>query len=229
MVKWVAGEEPLEKGGRRKENDNQFVPSPCSSGLRLCLWRRHRISGWGALRGLHLLPASSLLAVLTPMLPQRRIAYAQGYLALGMVAEAAAELGQLPAGDAQRPEALAVRLAILHEQEKWNEVRDLARELVSHTPGEPALWVSWAYATRRAESLYAAEQILLNAERHHPTEATIQFNLGCYACQRGDLPTARTRVDRAIALDAKFAQLAATDPDLAPLRAAGTTDCQPSA
>lgn len=163
------------------------------------------------------------------MLPQRRIAYAQGYLALGMVAEAAAELGQLTPLDAQRPEALAVRLAVLHEQEKWNEVRDLARELVSNTPTEPALWVSWAYATRRAESIEAAEKILRDAESHHPTEPTIQFNLGCYACQRGDLVTARSRVDRAIALDTKFKQLAATDPDLAPLRAAGTTDCQPSA
>jgi hypothetical protein len=66
------------------------------------------IVGPSPLRGLHLLAASSLLALLTPMLPQRRIAYAQGYLALGMVAEAAAELGQLTPLDAQRPEALAV-------------------------------------------------------------------------------------------------------------------------
>ena len=163
------------------------------------------------------------------MLPLRRISYAQGYLALGMVAEAAAELERLPPADAQRPEALAVRLAVLHEQEKWNEVRDLARELVGHTPTEPALWVSWAYATRRAESLEAAEKILREAAVHHPGEATIQFNLGCYACLRGDLKLARAHVDRAIALDAKFAQLAATDPDLASLRAAGSTDCQPGA
>ena len=163
------------------------------------------------------------------MHPQRHISYAQGYLALGMVAEAAAELERLPAGDAQRPEAQAVRLAILHEQEKWADVRDLARELVHHTPADPALWVTWAYATRRAESLEAAEMILREAETQHPGEPTIQFNLGCYACQRGDLISARAYVDRAIALDSKFEQLAATDPDLAPLRATGTTDCQPSA
>ena len=162
------------------------------------------------------------------MFPKRRISHAQGYLALGMVAEAAAELAKLPAEDAERPEALAVRLAVLHEQQKWIEVRDLSRAMVTRTPGEPALWVSWAYATRRAESLEAAEKILRDAEAHHPTEPTIQFNLGCYACQRGDLVAARAHVDRAIALDAKFAELAATDPDLEPLRSAGTTDCQPS-
>ena len=162
------------------------------------------------------------------MFPKRRISHAQGYLALGMVAEAAAELEKLPAEDAERPEALAVRLAVLHEQQKWIEVRDLSRAMVTRTPGEPALWVSWAYATRRAESLEAAEKILRDAEAHHPTEPTIQFNLGCYACQRGDLVAARAHVDRAIALDPKFAELAATDPDLEPLRSAGTTDCQPS-
>ena len=174
-------------------------------------------------------PRASMVATSRSMLPQRRISFAQGYLALGMVAEAAAELEQLSPADAERPEATAVKLAILHEQKKWTEVRDLSRELVRRSPNEAALWVSWAYATRRAESLEAAEKILREAARQHPVEPTIQFNLGCYACQRGDLISARKHVDRAIALDAKFAKLAVTDPDLAPLRAAEATDCQPGA
>ena len=161
------------------------------------------------------------------MFPQRRLSFAQGYLALGMVAEAAAELEHLTGPEARTPEVMGVRLAVLHDQEKWPDVRDIARELIQHTPGEPALWIMWAYATRRAESLDAAEKILREAELLHPVEPTIQFNLGCYACQRGDLVSARARVDRAIALDAKFNALAATDPDLAPLRAMDSTDCQP--
>ena len=161
------------------------------------------------------------------MLPQRRISFAQGYLALGLVAEAAAELDHLSAADAERPEALAVRLALLHEQKKWVEVRDLSRELVRRTPSEAALWVSWAYATRRAESLEAAEKILRTAAERHPDDPTIQFNLGCYACLRGDLITARERVKRAIALEPRFAELARTDPDLMQLRSAGPTDCPP--
>lgn len=82
--------------------------------------------------------------------------------------------------------------------------------------------MTWAYATRRAESLTAAEKILLEAERLHPAEPTIQFNLGCYACQRGALAEARRRVARAIALDKKFIGAAASDPDLEPLRSAGS-------
>lgn len=164
------------------------------------------------------------------MLPKRRLSHAQGYLELGMIAEAAAELGHITGDFAESPEVVAVRLAILHEQQNWPAVRDAARDLVRRSPGDAGIWVTWAYATRRADSLPAAEKILLEAERQHPAEPTIQFNLGCYACQRGDLATARRRVDQAIALDRKFAELAATDPDLAPLRDSGaTTDCQPGA
>jgi len=152
------------------------------------------------------------------MFPKRRLSHAQGYLQLGMVAEAAAELDRVPAPANTELDYLTLRLAVLQEQKNWPALRDLARQVVERAPAEAAAWVTWAYATRRADSLEAAEHILLVAEVQHPNEPTIQFNLGCYACQRGDLATARERVDRAIALDPKFAPAAETDPDLAPLR-----------
>ena len=147
-----------------------------------------------------------------------------------MIAAAAAELDQITGEAAQSREVLAVRLALLHEQHDWPAVRDLAGELVRRDPGEAALWITWAYATRRAESLAAAETILLEAEKLHPIEATIHFNLGCYACQRGDMPTAKRRVDAAAGLDPKFIQIAETDPDLKALRLwRKQTDCQSGA
>ena len=153
------------------------------------------------------------------MLSKRRLSFAQGYLELGMVAEAAAELDRIPAAESDGLAVLSLRLAVLQEQKDWPALRDLARIVVTRAPDEAAAWVTWAYATRRANSLAEAERILLEAETQHPAEPTIQFNLGCYACQRGDLVTARTRVDKAIALEPKFATIAASDPDLAPLRA----------
>jgi hypothetical protein len=149
---------------------------------------------------------------------KRRLAHARGYLELDMVAEAAAELAFIPAPQNETTEVVAVRLAVLQEQKKWPELSALAGGFVRRAPDNAAAWVTWAYATRRADSLVAAEKILLEAEQHHPSEPTIQFNLGCYACQRGDLVTAQRRVERAIALDSKFAEAAAIDPDLAPLR-----------
>lgn len=152
------------------------------------------------------------------MLPKRLLSHARGYLELGMIAEAAAELDRIPAPQNDELDVLAVRLAILQELHDWPNLRDLARLVVMRAPEEAAAWVTWAYATRRADSLEEAERILLNAEIQHPGEATIQFNLGCYACQRGDLSAARQRVDRAIQLDPDFKKAAATDPDLEALR-----------
>ena len=149
---------------------------------------------------------------------KRRLSYAQGYLELGMVAEAAAELAQIPDAEREALAVIAVRLAVLQEQKNWPALCALAGDFVRRSPQEPAAWVTWAYATRRTDSLAAAERILLEAEQRHPSDPTIQFNLGCYACQRGDLVAARQRVDRAIELEPKFVKSAATDPDLAALR-----------
>lgn len=162
------------------------------------------------------------------MQPKWRLSYVQGYLGLGMVAEAAAEFECLSATERDTSPALALHIAILQEQQNWPALRDAAVEFVRRTPEEAGGWVTWAYAVRRAETLTAAEEVLRIAETKHPADPTIQFNLGCYACQLGDLAEARRRVDRAIALDKVFFALAATDPDLAPLRDADRADCQPS-
>jgi predicted Zn-dependent protease len=122
---------------------------------------------------------------------------------------------------AEQTDVLALRVLVLQEQENWPTLAEVAGKLVVRQPLEPAWWVTWAFAMRRSQSLAAAEAILIEGERKHPDEATIQFNLGCYACQRGDITEARRRVDRAIALDASYREAAASDPDLAPLRAAG--------
>jgi len=153
-----------------------------------------------------------------------RLSHARGYLELGLVDDAAAELAQLPAEEQENPLALALRAAVLQEQERWPELAAVARELVRQQPHEAGWWIALAYATRRSDSLREAEAILRQAEHLHPDDATIQFNLGCYACQRGDLTTARERVIRAIALDQNFRQTASVDPDLAPLRASGCLD-----
>lgn len=147
-----------------------------------------------------------------------RLSHAQGFLALGMVAEAAEELAAVPPAQCDRLDVIVLRAAILQEQQKWPELLDCGADWVRRQPIEPAAWITWAYAARRAQSLDAAEAILLRAERLHPRAAVVQFNLGCYACLRGDLRLARRRVERASTLDPSFKELAKTDPDLAALR-----------
>jgi len=63
----------------------------------------------------------------------------------------------------------------------------------------------------------AARDFLLEAVDRFPGDAMTHFNLGCYACQLGDIEQAKTRVGKAIELDAKFKLLALDDADLEPL------------
>lgn len=147
------------------------------------------------------------------------LSHARGYMELGMIAEAASELARVPECSWNDREVRILRALVLQEQKAWARLMPLAAELAREEPGEAGWWIMWAYSTRRGKAIESAEAILLQAESHHPNEATIQFNLGCYACQRGDLETARRRVDRAIELDSTFRGTAQTDPDLAPLRA----------
>jgi Flp pilus assembly protein TadD len=153
-----------------------------------------------------------------------RLSHVRGYLELGLIDQAAAELALLPAEEQEAPTALALRAAILQEQQRWPELATTAAELVRQQPGEPGWWIALAYATRRSESLHEAEALLREAERLHPADGTIQFNLACYACQRGDLLAARVYLRRAITLNEDFRAAATTDPDLAPLREAGVLE-----
>ncbi len=154
------------------------------------------------------------------MNPRWHLSHARGYLDLNMVAEAAAELDALPKHHAMCCEVLALRIALYQKRGQWPELSAASAELARQRPDDAGAWVIWAYAARRADSLEAAERILSRARMLHPKEATIAFNLGCYHCQRGDLDGAQRWVDEAVALDSKFQELAATDPDLAPLRQA---------
>ncbi len=137
-----------------------------------------------------------------------------------MVKEAAAELEAIPDEEARRPEVVALRVGMLQATEQWRALRSYARELVASDPSEAGWWIIWAYASRRADSVKAAQKVLREAEEHHPQDGTIQFNLGCYACLLGDLPEAKARVVRSISIDNSFLKNAMDDPDLKALREA---------
>jgi Tfp pilus assembly protein PilF len=147
-----------------------------------------------------------------------RISHVRGYLELGMVKEAKAELDAVPEEESRLPEVVALKVGMLQATEQWKALLKYAQELVTTEPEAAGWWIIRAYAARRATSVKAAQRILLEAEALHSKDATVQFNLACYACQLGDLPEAKARVVRAVALDSSFLKNAMDDPDLQPLR-----------
>jgi hypothetical protein len=148
---------------------------------------------------------------------QHHVTAAQGYLELGMPLEADAELDSVNPDVRHLPEVLAVRIVIYSALKKWELMQTVAKRMALYDPEEPQWTVSWAYATRRADSIEAARMILINAVERLPNTAIFHYNLACYECQLGDLEAAKARLKRASELEQGFRRIALDDEDLRPL------------
>jgi Tfp pilus assembly protein PilF len=58
---------------------------------------------------------------------------------------------------------------------------------------------------------------LVGAVERFPNEPLIHYNLGCYACQMGNLDAAKQHLKRAFNLQPKMRFMALDDEDLKPL------------
>ena len=142
---------------------------------------------------------------------------AVGYVELGMFQEANDQLENIDPFNRAAPEVLAVRIAVYHGLKKWELMREVTQRLAEFQPNDIQWTISLAYATRRADSIQAAKEILLNAESMFPKEALIKYNLACYFCQTGDIKTARDYLKKAFEIDLNLRIAALEDEDLKPL------------
>ncbi|MBE2216466.1 MAG: tetratricopeptide repeat protein [Opitutaceae bacterium] len=149
---------------------------------------------------------------------QRRVQYSSGFLALGLVAEAAAELAALEGADRGRPEVLSALCDLHSETKDWMAMIEVGRILARARPDHPHGWISWAYALREVQRVEEARAVLLEAEPRHPACGVLHYNLACYACLLGDRPEAERRLRRALAIDGSWKDSALDDPDLAAMR-----------
>jgi len=146
---------------------------------------------------------------------------AVGWLELGNLAEAKAELALIGPGQQNHPDVLKMRWLVCAEEARWEEGLQVARALLQHEPDDSAGWLHQAYALRRVPtgSVQQAWEALLPAFEKFPEEPTIPYNLSCYACQMGQLDAARLWLRRAAAVGGKqkVKQMALDDPDSKPL------------
>jgi Flp pilus assembly protein TadD len=149
---------------------------------------------------------------------EKHLAYAHGYLALELPAEARAELTHLPVEAFATAPVLAVRLEIAMAESAWAEVIALAPDLVQHDSTQERPWTAWAYALRELQRIPEAQETLLTAARliSHPT-VLVDYNLACYACLLGELAEARRLLAAVCARDKSWRAIARDDPDLAAL------------
>lgn len=154
-----------------------------------------------------------------PISTARRLEYVQGYLSLGMVNDAAAELDLINARDQESDEVLEITIDLYSMRQDWERAVTAARDYAQRHPGEPKGWISWAFALRRFKSIAEAELVLLQAEQQiGATCALVHYNLACYRCQLGDRAGALHRLARACRMDPHWKSAALKDPDLDPIR-----------
>jgi tetratricopeptide (TPR) repeat protein len=139
---------------------------------------------------------------------------AVGYLELGMLQDAWDALEEIPAEQRHLPPVLHVRLEIYRRMEKYEGMATIAEHLTKVLPEDSQNWISLAYAQRGYLDLQTAEKTLLEAQKRFPEEATIPFNLACYACKMGRLDEAREKLAKAMEMEPAFKKAALEDEDL---------------
>jgi tetratricopeptide (TPR) repeat protein len=146
---------------------------------------------------------------------RKHLEYAKGYIGLGMIKEASAEIEAIEAEDWHSMEVQRVRIDLCMEAKQWSEVVDIAGQIAEALSEEEQVWISWAYALRELQRVKEAEEVLLKAEKvYGHKSAIVHYNLACYACLLGYLEEAGKRLKRAIKLDKRFEDECDKDPDL---------------
>ncbi len=98
-----------------------------------------------------------------------------GWLELGNLAEARAELAQIEPAGQSHPDVLEVHWALCGEEKNWTEGLEVATELVRVAPERASGWLHRAYALRRVPEggLRQAREALLPAFQQFAEESTI--------------------------------------------------------
>jgi tetratricopeptide (TPR) repeat protein len=132
-----------------------------------------------------------------------------------MLKEAAAELAKIPPEETDHADVLAARIDFHLARREWRKMARLGEQLARLHPAIETGWIHWAYALRELNQVEAAKAVLIEAEaRHGKLSGVLHYNLACYHCLLGEMDQARTRLRRAIRMDAAFKHSAREDPDL---------------
>jgi tetratricopeptide (TPR) repeat protein len=146
------------------------------------------------------------------------LAAAIGWLGLGNLTEAKAELASISPARQNHPDVLEARWAVYSDEKNWDPALQTARALIQEAPERAVSWIFQAYALRRAHDggLQQAWDALRPAFDRFPRQPIIPFNLACYSCQMRRLEEARSWLARAAQVGGKkdIKQMALAEPDL---------------
>ena len=140
--------------------------------------------------------------------------YANGYLELGMVKEARAELAAIDDADRDCRDYRLMMVKLHLETRQWKRMEVVSKSLVEIDPEDVFGWVNWAYALRELNRTLDAKSVAEKGVALHPDEAVLWFNLACYCSLIGEVEDASNHLDRAISIEKSFEAESVDDPDL---------------
>jgi predicted Zn-dependent protease len=145
---------------------------------------------------------------------QRALHAADGYLFLGLNAEALKELDTIHRSEQEDPAVMLARIRVLLHMRDWKSAEALSGRGASMHPGEGEFTVQRAFALHQMKSAADAIEALLAAPEWIRRTGILHYNLACYEARLGDLATARKCIDTAIQINANIKKNARLDPDL---------------
>ena len=144
---------------------------------------------------------------------------ARGWLELGNASEAQSELDKVRAKNREHPEVLEILRDYYARRGDWDRCVELGTELIDPAPARLQGYIQRAYALHRVKRTQDAWDVLFPVAEKFPTDATIKYNLACYATQLGRVWEGEQWLKLAFTIgnEQELRSLALQDPDLKPL------------
>jgi predicted Zn-dependent protease len=125
---------------------------------------------------------------------------AAGWLLLGNLVEAKANLDQITPLGRLQPEAMLTRWQVFVQLREWEQAHHLARAFTRLCPLLPAGWVCLSYTLYRMDRREEARDVLLAQVERFPQFSVIPYLLASYAWKAGRRQEARQWLARSAAL-----------------------------
>ena len=155
---------------------------------------------------------------------ERSLLAAQGYLELGMVEEALAELVDVPTSAISDPDTapdpyiIELRLHILMKGERWSDALSSAKELLLLDSAALPAYIHGAFALHELGRTTEARDLLLRGPEVLGMDPTYHYNIGYYEAVLGNIESAKRSLEKCFALDETYRDFAKQDSDLETIR-----------
>lgn len=127
------------------------------------------------------------MPTISPLLPPEafHLQAATGWLALGNVKEARAELEQLSTAHREHPDVLESWWKIFCEEKNWPDAFECGAKLSVVMPSRAMGWIAQSFALHELKRTREAYELLHSVVGKFREQFVIPYNLACYQCQWG--------------------------------------------